>query len=762
MDVGEHDAPVNAVEAAAAAEQDVISVLYARLDVLRERAEAELLAVRRSRPTGTHQARSERDAFATLYEDRLAQLRAVEERLCFGRLDLRDEHRYIGRIGMADEDQVRLLVDWRAEAATAFYQATAARPLGVVRRRHILTRGRTVSSVEDEVLDLAALSNDLSQGLAGEGALMAAVNAQRTGRMGDIVATIQAEQDAIIRSDLAGVLVVEGGPGTGKTAVALHRAAYLMYGHRERLARSGVLVVGPSPVFLRYIEQVLPSLGETGVVLLTPGRLMPGVEATTHDAPEVAVLKGDLRMAEAIERAVRDRQRTLPQPVSLRIDGREIVLTPSMVRSAREKARRTGRPHNQARTTFAKDLLSQLATQYGDRLGGMGAADHDDLIADLRGSTDVRREINLLWMPLTPQRVISRLLADPERLRHAAPWLSEADVARLVREVDAEFTVEDVPLLDEAAELLGEDDAADQAERAAAEQQRAADTAYAREAMQLTYSGGIQVSAAQVAASFADTGPDFTLAERASADRTWTYGHVVVDEAQELSAMMWRAIGRRNPTRSMTVVGDLGQTHASAGARSWDEMLSQLAEGRWRRESLTVSYRTPGRIMRLAGQVVSGQHVTVPRSVREGDWAPVAVPVATDADLVEGVRAAVAEQRRQVGGRTGVLALPGRVPGLAAALADTFGADEVGVGWAALDREIGVLAVEESKGLEFDCVVVVEPAEVMAAGERGRNDLYVAMTRPTQQLHLVHARPLPVALAIDDASSGGAHNGEPR
>lgn len=726
----------------------MIDVLYARLDVLRERAADDLQDVRRTQQTGTHQARSERDAYATLYEDRLAQLRAVEERLCFGRLDLADaEHRYIGRIGLADEDQQRLLVDWRAEAALPFYQATAAHSLDVIRRRHILTRHRRVTSIEDEVFDLDALPEALSDSLAGEGALMAAVKAQRTGRMGDIVATIQAEQDAIIRSPLSGVLVVEGGPGTGKTAVALHRAAYLMYGHRERLARSGVLVIGPSPVFLRYIEQVLPSLGETGVVLLTPGRLLPGLDASRHDGPLAAALKGDIRMAQAIERAVRDRQRVPTGPIRLNIDGREVTLTPNMARSARDKARRTGRPHNQARTTFVKDLLSQLAGQLANRLGGMDPSDRDDLVLDLRGSKDVRREINLLWMPLTPQRVVSRLLADPDRLRHAAPWLSGDDVAALLRPVDAEFTVEDVPLLDEAAELLGEDDAAASAEAALAAREREAEARYAREVMSMTGAagmiGGSAVTAERLAASFADHGSDLTLAERAAADRAWTYGHVVVDEAQELSAMMWRAIGRRNPTRSMTVVGDLGQTHASAGARSWKQVLAPLVGDRWRHEALTVSYRTPGRIMRLAGQVVSGLHVTVPRSVREGDWPPVEIEVAGPDELAAGVIRAVTEQQNQAGGRIGVLAVADRVPGLLAAVTEAFGAERVGGGWVALDREIGVLAVQESKGLEFDCVVVVEPAEVIAAGVRGRNDLYVAMTRPTQQLHLVHSQPLP-------------------
>jgi DNA helicase IV len=728
---------------ALASEQAVVDALYARLDELRSRVASDLEQVRRARAIGTHQSRSERDAYATLYEDRSAQLRAVEERLCFGRLDHSDgDTHYIGRIGLADTDGQRMLIDWRAEAAMPFYQATAARPLDVVRRRHLLTRGRTVTSVEDEVFDLDALPDDAE--LAGEGALLAAVNAQRTGRMGDIVSTIQAEQDAIIRSPLEGVLVVEGGPGTGKTAVALHRAAYLLYSHRERLAGSGVLVVGPSPVVLRYLEQVLPSLGETGVVMVTPGRLLPGVNATVHDPAPVAAVKGDLRMAGAVARAVRDRQRVPSEPVEIVIDGRTLVMTPAMVRSARDRARRTGRPHNLARTTFAKDLLNQLAGQLAARLGGLDGADRADLVADLRDSRQVRREINLCWMPLTAARVISRLLADPDRLRHAAGWLTEEQIALLVRDVEAPFTIDDVPLLDEAAELIGHDDSAAAAEAARAAAQRRRDTEYARDVLAMTGAGAL-VSADRLADAWTQGEEHLTLAERAAGDRSWAYGHVVVDEAQELSPMMWRVLGRRNPSRSMTVVGDLAQTHAAAGARSWRQVLSPLVQDRWRSAALTVSYRTPAAIMQVAAQAVAGTGVSVPRSVRDGRWPPRAVEVGPG-ELGPGVEAAVSTQLADLqGGRVAVICLAEQVAPLAQRLRQRFGAD-VGTGWAALDRAVAVVAVDDAKGLEFDGVVVVEPRDIAEANPRGRNDLYVALTRPTQQLHLVHSRDLPTAM----------------
>ena len=352
-----------------AAEQAHLDLVYRRLDQLIEAAQQQLAAVRRTGSVGTPQARSERDAFATTLEHRIAQLRAVQDRLVFGRLDLRSgERHHIGRIGISDQRHDKLLVDWRAPVAAPFYQATPAAPGDVVRRRHLTTSGREVVHLDDEVLDLSAISDTERATLQGEGALMAAVTAPRTGRMGDIVATIQGEQDRIVRDELAGVLVVQGGPGTGKTAVALHRAAYLLFTHRRRLERSGVLVVGPGPLFLRYIEQVLPSLGESGVVMATPGTLFPGVEADHDDPDDVARVKGDLRMVQVLQQAVRDRQRVPDDDLELRVGSRTLVLTRSAVTAARARARSTGAPHNAARVTFVKDLLRHLAAQMAEQL----------------------------------------------------------------------------------------------------------------------------------------------------------------------------------------------------------------------------------------------------------------------------------------------------------------------------------------------------------------------------------------------------------
>jgi DNA helicase IV len=726
-------------------EQAYVDLLYARLDLLRTRTAEELAAVRRVGPSGTPQNRSERDAFATLHEDRLAQLEAVEDRLAFGRLDLQDgARRYIGRLGLSDAEQTQLLVDWRAPAARTFYQATPAAPQDVVRRRHLSTRRRRVVGVEDEVLDLDGIEEDERAGLTGEGALMAAVGARRTGRMGDIVATIQAEQDSVIRSDLGGVLVVQGGPGTGKTAVALHRAAYLLYTHRERLARAGVLLVGPNPLFLRYIEQVLPSLGETGVVMSTAGDLYPGVSAVDETRADVAAAKGDLQMARVLSRAVRDRQRVPDEPRKLVVDGTTLELRPETVAAARARARRTRKPHNLAREGFLRDLLDHLAGELATALGtGLDADSRPDLLEELRESPDVRRELNLCWMPLSPTRLLTDLFADPDRLAAAAPDLDPARRALLARDRGAPWTVADVPLLDELAELLGDVTSDDRAAEAAARAQRAEDLANAQAVLR-NLDTAIRPTAEQIADRFVDSGPSLTVAERAETDRTWAYGHLVVDEAQELSPMMWRLLMRRVPSRSLTLVGDVAQVGSAAGATSWGSVLDRYVPGRWRLAELTVNYRTPAQVMHVAADVLAAAGVSAPtpESVREGDHPPAARRVpAGDAGAL--VAAVVAELEAVGSGRLAVVTASGADGALRDGLTAALPPGTVGSGRTTLDSPVSVLDVTSVKGLEFDAVIVVEPAEILEGSDRGANDLYVALTRPTQRLLVVHTRDLP-------------------
>ncbi|MGH3737748.1 MAG: HelD family protein, partial [Micromonosporaceae bacterium] len=402
-------------------EQEYVTALFTRLDQLRGQAERRLAQVRRQ-TGGTYAARTEREAEIALLTTQLGQLAAVEQGLCFGRLDLAGEPpRYLGRIGIFDDtdDYRPLLVDWRAPAARAFYVATAADPHGVTRRRHIQLVGRTVVGLQDEYLDLdapEATSRDhaeldraiAAEGLTGEAALLAALAAERTGRMKDIVQTIQVEQDRVIRADLSGVLVVQGGPGTGKTAVALHRAAYLLYTYREQLTRRGVLVLGPNQTFLRYISQVLPSLAESGVQPATLGELFPGVTARRQEPDPVAEVKGRAAMAEVIAAAVADRQRVPEAPREIVTDDSvqglgTLTLTPSVCEAARAAARALSRPHNVARAVFVEEVVAALAAQVterlgddpyaGEALGGDDAPGEGALLLDEADTAAVRREL---------------------------------------------------------------------------------------------------------------------------------------------------------------------------------------------------------------------------------------------------------------------------------------------------------------------------------------------------------------------------------
>lgn len=714
------------------AEQQVVDGLYARLDELRDEATTRLADIRRSGPSGSPQNRSERDAFATLYEDRIAQLDAVEDRLCFGRLDLAGGDRlYVGRIGLSDPDHVPLLTDWRAPAATAFYAATAANPSGVINRRHLTTVGRRVTAIEDDVLDVEALRESGQDfALAGEGALLAALGARRTGRMGDIVATIQAEQDAVIRAPLAGALVVQGGPGTGKTAVALHRAAYLLYHHRNLLQSRGVLLIGPSTSFLRYIDHVLPSLGETGAVSTTLGGLVKGVDTSTHEREEVARIKGRSVMADVVRAAVRERQRLPRENREVKIDGRTVVIRRSDIRDAQAKARRDGKPHNEARATFAKEMISRLTTQLMEQLeSSLGDDDRAELARDIRDNRDVRVAINLCWLPVTPERLLRDLFSKPHLLTACTAGLTDAERALLARPAEAPFTDADIPLLDEAAELLGDLPSGAPKEKSGPS---AEEIRYAKEVLQsFGAQSMIKVDAQTLAERMQATEARLTVAERASADRTWTYGHIVVDEAQELSPMAWRMLLRRCPTRSFTIVGDVAQTTATAGTRWWPETMDPLFRDGWNLRELTVSYRIPAAVAEAAQSFATGAGLPVSEmsAARELEDAVASHRVAGD-PLAAAMDLARAELERLDQADGGLVAVITSDAGAAAAREAVAG------------THIQAMSAREAKGLEFDSVVVVEPADVASVP----SDLYVALTRPTKRLILVHAQPLPAGL----------------
>ncbi|MDQ0120658.1 AAA family ATPase [Pseudarthrobacter sp902506025] len=740
------------LDAELAHEREYVAGLYARLEELREEKRRQLAQVRRAGAVGTMQNVSERDAFAALYEDRLAQLDAVDDRLVFGRLDLDSgEAQYIGRIGLTTEDLQRLMVDWRAPEAGHFYQATAFDRQGVRRRRHLILQGREVKAIEDDVLDAGMLTDDES--LQGEGALLAALNSKRTGRMSDIVSTIQSEQDRIIRSSISGAVVVQGGPGTGKTAVALHRAAYLLYTHRDRLKSAGVLLVGPSSSFMKYIERVLPSLGETGVVMASLGRLMPGIHAVPETDPDVAAIKGRLDMAAIVANAVSNRMRVPAQNRILEVDGRKLTLTPRQVRRARERARATGKPYNEARVTFVKILLRELTEQMTELVeaGNIGNnADRSYLAEDVRTARDVRIALNLCWMPMTPEKLISDLFSKPEVLEFCTPHLTPAERALLQRPADAPWTESDVPLLDEAAELLGELDPAAGRGLAQQEHDRARDLANAKQTLVNMEAAGVDplMSAEELAEQNREQEARQTAAERATSDRTWAFGHIVVDEAQELSPMQWRLLVRRCPLKSFTIVGDIAQTSSVAGANSWQGALAPMFGDRWQLEELTVNYRTPSQIAEAAVRMANaaGLVVSAPKAVREGRWAPIIDEVPAGGIVDRLVEVLPEELAALDGGLLAVIADGDLLPQATAALRAVYGR-RIGTGAGSYEQDIVVISPREAKGLEFDGVVVLEPS-VMLNHEHGKvGDLYVAMTRATQRLRLIAAQPVPAGIA---------------
>jgi DNA helicase IV len=693
-----------------------VARFYRALDTQRADAEAELVQRLRAGTGSSPGERATHETAARSLRARISRLGAGRDGLCLGWVETAaGERTHIGRIGLLDDEFEPLLVDWRAPAARPFYTATPAHPEGLVHRRHLRTRGREVLGAHD----------DLTGGRGADLALLDAVDAPRTGAMRDIVATIQREQDEVIRLERPGTLVIEGGPGTGKTAVALHRVAYLLY-TRPVLARRGVLVIGPHPRLLDYIDQVLPALGESDVVFATIGSLLPGLATAAVDP--AAAVKGSIAMVDMLAAAVADRQELPDEPWPIELDDVTVEVDREVAAQARERARATGALHNEARPVFVGALLDALAERAVDQIGAGWLAPREtpELAAELR--TDARDElrahpalraaVDALWPRLSPTRLLADLWTSPERIATAAAGLPEADRAALHRTDGDAWTVSDVPLLDEAAELLGRTPVARR-------DSSYAELAYAATVLQILADEDAEedellaadlVAADQLAARQRELDTRST-AERAAADREWVYGHVVVDEAQELSTMDWRMLVRRCPTRSFTVVGDLAQRRAEGGVRDWSEVVRDAAPGRWTLRRLTVDYRTPAEIVAVAADVLAEYlpgHPS-PEPVRSTGTVPWSRRVD---DLESAVRDAVAEDPGD-----GTIAVITPVP-----LPDVPGAT--------------VLTPAEAKGLEFDSVLIVEPDEVLATPA----DLYVALTRATQRLGVLHTRDLPASL----------------
>jgi DNA helicase IV len=690
-----------------AAEQAYIDRAYEFLEAARTSANR-LKGMVEVGAGGTEQARFEREVIYDTVTYRLSQLHLGDASLCFGRLD-RDpdaggETFYIGRLGVADDRQEQLVVDWRAPVAEPFYRATGRDAMGLARRRHFATRGRQLLGIEDELFGEHALDLGESAGLQGQGTLIAALETARSGRLGDIVATIQGEQDEIIRSDLPGVLVVQGGPGTGKTVVALHRAAYLLYTHRFPLEGQGLLVVGPNRLFLGYIEQVLPSLGEAGVELAVLADLLDHTASALtiegRDRPDTSRVKGDLRMAKVLARAIHDRQRPLRRSLRVGFGLQTLRLTVGQSRAIVADAKRRFRLHNAGRRHVEASVFATLADS------ARVPVEAHDVRDRLRHTRELQEALEWMWPVLSPAELLRDLFGSPALIELAAQRHLSVDERRALHRErsaslkEAVWTVDDVPLLDEAHALLGPKP-------------------------RRRRSGQPPVD-----------------------DDVRTYGHIVVDEAQDLSPMQLRMLNRRSLNGSMTIVGDIAQSTGAWAHPDWEGVIEQLPHRREpRRAELTIGYRLPGPNMVLASKVLAlaAPGLKPPSSVRETGDEPRFVQAGPGGLAAAALAEALVERDAVDPGSVAVI-----VPDSALdAVQDAFDEADVEYGRASrggLNRQITVVPVSLVKGLELDATVVVEPAAIMEEEVQGARSLYVALTRATKRLVLVHERPLPDVL----------------
>ena len=597
---------------------------------------------------------------------RLRTFEDAERGLCFGRLDLETTPQplYVGRRWVQDDDSDELLVvNWQAPAARPFYVATPAEPHSVTLRRRFRTEGRRLLDLSDEKLDG-------SGSVVGGDFLLDELERNREPRMRDIVATIQADQYRLITRDPDPPLVVQGGPGTGKTAVGLHRASYLLYSHRERLRR--VLVVGPNPTFMEYVSHVLPTLGEESVEQRAVGELVDGVAATVGDAPAVERLKGDVRLAEVVARAAAARSAAHPQELLARMEGEYVRVRERDVRQLLKHARDELGLTAHARERFRMDVLRRFYEDYGARLGGLAWRDFGEVERALNAKGFLGRWLDRVWPVAAPDTLVRTLLTTPARLAEAADGVLDEDERRLLRRARSGFgwSDHDIPLVDEARALL--------------------------------------------------------------AEPPRLFGHVIVDEAQDLTPMQLRMVARRTRAGSVTLLGDIAQATGPVVHDRWDDVLAHLeAPSDAEVAELRHAYRVPAEIMDLALPLldVVAPNVAPPIAFRTGAAAPRIERVAEGDLVTAALRKALALADED--GLLAVILPDALVPELA--------------GHSAYDDGIPLLSPRRAKGLEFDHVVVVEPA-LIAEGETGLRELYVALTRPTRTLVVVHARPLPAEL----------------
>jgi DNA helicase IV len=689
--------------------QTEIAVEQAHVDVVYTRVEEMRVEARDMRNRGdrlAHGARNEaifeqaamlfeRDVMVRHANQILRSLDSEHEGLVFGRLDdTAGETMYVGRLGIRDVNFDNLVTDWRAPAAAAFYQATAEQPMDVVRRRVIRSTGQSVVDIDDDLL--APEQRPDGMAVVGEGALMASLTRARGDKMRDIVATIQREQDEAIRAPWRGITEITGGPGTGKTAVALHRVAYLLYRDRRRMGGAGVLVIGPSPAFTSYISRVLPSMGEDTVELRSLGEVLAGARAVGNDAPEVTRIKGSLRMRRVLKRALRETPPGAPEELRITYRGEVLKLDAQELARVRRAVHGAGRPPNQSRVDAAEALLEALWRQAEDRPG----MDHDELVANLGERLDFHRFV-VVWWPILTEAELLSWLADPERLASAAGRaLSAAEVELLSASwATGGPTVADVALLDELRVLLG---------RPPRRHRRRA-----------------ALAAAEMAAWDADS-PSYRRAEHYD-----EYSHIVVDEAQDLSPMQWRMVGRRGKYASWTVVGDPVQSSWPDPAEAESARMSALgARTTLRSFRLATNYRNSAEIFELAAQVVADVATPdqLPTAVRSTGVKP-SIRTLSTAEIEGAVAEAAQELLSDVDGTVGVITSTGRLASVRAALSEMD------------DPRLTVADGVEAKGLEYDAVVLVEPNELVTESTTGPRTLYVALTRATQRLTVLTTDP---------------------
>ncbi len=710
-----------------AAEQAFVDQVYLQLEESAKSAQALAKEGHERGRLGHEGGLVERDAMVFQAAKRIAQLDAAHEGLVFGRLDLREEidtePRYIGRIGLRDQNHDTLLIDWRAPAAAVFYQATAAEPHNVVRRRVLRCTGAKVVAVEDELLD-ASVETNLP--VVGEGALMAQLSRARDRSMHSIVATIQAEQDKAIRAPSKGVVAISGGPGTGKTVVALHRAAYLLYTDRRRYEGGGVLIVGPSGVFMRYIERVLPSLGETAVALRSLGEVVDGVRASRHDDPAVADVKGSAQMAELMRRASRQAVPGAPREFRMFWRDNTLVLDRQLLGRLRRQLMSQGRRNRQiprVASTLLDAMWRQVRSERGRERGR--EAFNDEMLSN----HDFVAFAVEWWPPLEATQVLG-WLRDPDFLARVGDGVisHEAQALLLKSWVGSDLSIEDIPLLDEIRYQLG-----DVPQRTDEDHE-----------LEDHVGGDLQELTTASDREYAPTGRAWTPPTHSIEDDP--FAHVLIDEAQDLTPMQWRMVGRRGRTASWTIVGDPAQSSWPVPEEAAKARASALEGKEIHEFHLSTNYRNSSEIYAHAAAYAErvGLDADLPTAVRSTGIEP---SVITDApDLEAAVRAEVVRIANEVAGTVAIVVPVARRSEANAWLASWPElADDAPSARASINStstpsgedRVVVLTGLDTKGLEFDGIVVVRPQEIEDESLTGKATLYVVLTRATQLLSTI-------------------------